>query len=73
MKKAWAHILYNSKIKDVEAMIDRSEPRKLNVNIKIPNSNSTKVDTIKYKNRNHIRMFNYYLMILHMHRKQKNT
>lgn len=54
-------------------MIDRSEPRKLNVNIKIPNSNSTKVVNIIYQIRNHTKMFNYYLMILHMHKKQKNT
>ncbi|CAD8111604.1 unnamed protein product [Paramecium primaurelia] len=42
VKKEWAHIIYHAKIKDVEVMIDRGEPRKLNVNIKISSSNSIK-------------------------------
>ena len=42
-KKEWAHIIYNVKIKDLEVVIDRGEPRKLNVNINIPSSISIKV------------------------------
>ncbi|CAD8124477.1 unnamed protein product [Paramecium sonneborni] len=42
VKKEWAHIIYHAKIKDVEVMIDRGEPRKLIVNIKISSSNSIK-------------------------------
>lgn len=53
-------------------MIDRGEPRKLNVNIKISSSNSIKVLILFYYFRNNIKMYNCYLMIVLMHKKQKS-
>lgn len=53
-------------------MIDRGEPRKLNVNIKISSSNTIKVLVFFYSFRNNTRMSNYYLMIAPMLKKQKS-
>ncbi|TNV74948.1 hypothetical protein FGO68_gene9577 [Halteria grandinella] len=71
VKKQWAHILYHAKIKDVEAIIDRGEPRKLNVNIKIQSLQSMKVSYLLF--RNLIKMCSCYLMIVHILQELKDT
>lgn len=53
-------------------MIDRGEPRKLNVNIKISSSNAIKVIVVFNCFRNNIKMFNCYLMIALMLKKPKS-